>query len=152
MKKITKNTLVTLSLKIETEKGDLLDESEKLMYLHGGYKQIFQKLEDALESKQAQDTFNILLQPVDAFGEYDTSLVVKEPLSDLPEDIEIGTEFDGEDENTIWVLESIEDGYATLNANHELAGIPLRLSGEILELQELSDEAVKEVLNMEDEH
>ena len=152
MKKITKNTLVTLSLKIESEKGDLLDDSEKLMYLHGGYGQIFQTLEDELDSKQVHDIFNILLSPVDAFGEYDTSLVVSESINNLPEDIEIGTELDGEDENIVWVVESIENGYATLNANHELAGIPLRLSGEILELQELSDKAVQEVLNMEHEH
>ena len=152
MEKISKNTLVSLTLKIESQTGDLLDDSEKLMYLHGGYGQIFQKLENLLESKQVGDTFNTLLEPADAFGEYDLSLVLREPVEELPQDIEVGMELDGEDENVVWIVEKIEDGYVTLNANHELAGIPLVVSGEILELQDLSDEAAQEILNMEHEH
>ena len=151
MNTITKNTLVTINLKMESDKGDFLDDSEKLMFLHGGYGQIFQKLEDELESKQVGDTFDVLLKPVDAFGEYDESLVVTESLEDLPSEIEVGMDLDGEDESIVWIVESIEDGHATLNANHELAGVALRVTGEILELQQLSDEAVQEVLNMEHE-
>ena len=152
MEKITKNTLVTISLKIESENGDFLDDSEQLMYLHGGYGQIFPKLEEELELKSKSNTFNILLPPIDAFGEFDKSLHIKESLNDLPEDIEIGFELDGEDESTVWTVEDIKDGFAILNANHELAGIALRVSGEILELQHLSDEGVEEILNMEHEH
>jgi len=152
MEKITKNTLVTINLKIESENGDFLDDSEKLMYLHGGYGQIFQKLEDLLEMKQVGDSFNILLSPADAFGEYNESLVAKEPLNELPQEIELGMELDGEDESIVWIVESIEDGFATLNANHELAGIALRVSGEILELQHLTEEGVQEILNMEHKH
>ncbi|MEA3371956.1 MAG: peptidylprolyl isomerase, partial [Campylobacterota bacterium] len=146
------NTLVTLSLKIESENGDFLDDSEKLTYLHGGYGQIFQKLEESLASKQVGETFSLTLKPIDAFGEYDESLVVRESLKNLPQGIEVGMDLEGEDEENVWIIEKIEDGYATLNANHELAGITLVLSGEILELQHLSNEAVQEVLNMEHEH
>jgi len=152
MENITKNTLVTISLKIESENGDFLDDSEKLMFLHGGYGQIFQKLEDELEEKQVGDTFNVLLSPADAFGEYDKSLVLKEAISDLPKEIHLGMELESEDKDIVWIVESIEDGYATLNANHELAGIPLRVLGEVLELKKLSDEGVQEILNMEHEH
>ena len=151
MNTITKNTLVTINLKMESENGDFLDDSEKLMYLHGGYGQIFQKLEDELESKQVGDTFDVLLKPVDAFGEFDASLVVREALSELPQEIEVGMDLDSEDENLVWIVKKIEDGYATLNANHELAGVTLVVSGEILELQQLSDEGAQEVLNMEHE-
>lgn len=152
MEKITKNTLVSISLKLEDEKGNLLDESDEVMYLHGGYQQIFQKLEDELEGKKVGDTFNLLLTPAEAFGEYKESLVAKELLTDLPEDIAVGMELEGEDEETVWVVESIENEYALLNANHELAGVPLRASGEILEMEHLSDEGVQEILNMEHEH
>jgi len=37
---ITKNMLVTISLKMESENGSFLDDSEQLTYLHGGYGQI----------------------------------------------------------------------------------------------------------------
>lgn len=152
MKNIIKNTLVTISMKMESQKGDFLDDSEQLMYLHGGYGQIFQKLEESLELKQVGDTFHITLEPVDAFGIYDESLVVKESLQNLPQDVELGMDLEGEDEEKVWIVENIEDGYATLNANHELAGITLVLSGEILELEHLTPKAVQEVLSMEDEH
>ena len=152
MENISKNTLVSLSLKIESENGDFLDDSEKLIYVHGGYGQIFQKLEDLLESKQVGDTFNALLQPADAFGEYDTALVLTESLEELPNEIELGMELDGEDGSHVWIVEKMENGVATLNANHELAGIPLRVSGEILELQKLDDTEVDKILNMEHEH
>ncbi|MBN2783130.1 MAG: peptidylprolyl isomerase [Campylobacterales bacterium] len=152
METIQKNTLVSISLKLEDAKGNLLDDSDEVMYLHGGYNQIFQKLEDELDGKKIGDTFNIFLEPSDAFGEYDESLVTKEKLSDLPDDVEVGMELDGDDEDVVWVVESIEDGYAMLNANHELAGIPLRVSGEILELEHLSYDGVQEILNMQHEH
>jgi FKBP-type peptidyl-prolyl cis-trans isomerase SlyD len=152
METIKKNTLVSLSLTLEDEKGNIIDQSDELMYLHGGYGQIFQKLEDELEGKKVGDGFDLFLEPKEAFGEYDESLLLKESLDDMPEDVEVGMELDGEDEGIVWVVENIEDGYAILNANHELAGIPLRAKGSILEMEHLSDEGVEEILNMEHEH
>ena len=98
------------------------------------------------------DSFDLLLSPAEAFGEYNDALVAKELLSDLPEDIAVGMELEGEDEAIAWVVESIEGEYAVLNANHELAGVPLRVSGEVLEMEHLNDEGVQEILNMEHEH
>lgn len=152
MEKITKNTLVSISLKLSDQQGNVLDESDEVMYLHGGYDQIFKKLEEDLEGKKVGDSFDLLLNPSDAFGEYDNALVAKEPLSDLPEDIVVGMELEDEDEAVAWVVESIEGEYAVLNANHELAGVPLRVSGEVLETEHLSDAGVKEILNMEHHH
>jgi FKBP-type peptidyl-prolyl cis-trans isomerase SlyD len=152
MEKIKKNTLVSISLITEDEAGNLLAKSEEVMYLHGDYGQIFPKLEALLEGKKVGDHFTIFLTPTEAFGEYDESLVTKEPLDELPEDIDLGMEFETEEEETIWMVESIEDGYAILNANHELAGIPVRISGKVLELEQLSDEGAQEVLRMEHIH
>lgn len=152
MDKIKKNTLVSMLIKLEDEEGNIIDESEELMYLHGNYNQIFKKLEDELEGKKAGDTFHVLLTPAEAFGEYDESLVLKELLKDLPEDIAVGAELDGEEEGIVYVVESIEKKHAILNANHELAGIPLVASGKILEIEQLSDEAAEELLEAEHQH
>ncbi len=152
MDTITKNTLVAISLLTEDEAGNILEENEEIMYLHGAYGQIFQKLEEELEGKKLGDRFNLLLTPEEAFGIYDESLVTKEPLNEFPDDIALGVEFESENEDTIWVVEHIENGYAILNANHELAGIPIRVSGEVLQLEQLSDEGVQEVLNIKHAH
>lgn len=152
MDKIKKNTLVSMLIKLEDEEGNIIDESEELMYLHGGYNQIFKKIEDELEGKKAGDTFHVVLTPAEAFGEYEESLVLKELLKDLPEDIAVGAELDGEEEGIVYVVESIEKKHAILNANHELAGIPLVASGKILEIEQLSDEAAEELLHAERHH
>lgn len=52
----------------------------------------------------------------------------------------------------IYVIESIEQEYTILNANHPLAGIEIIATDEILEIEHLSDEAVEEVLKAEDHH
>jgi len=152
MDKIKKNTLVSMLLKLEDEEGNIIDESEELMYLHGGYGQIFQKLEDEFDGKKVGYTFCVMLTPSEAFGEYKESLVLKERLEDLPEDIFKGTELDGEDEGVVYVVESIDEEYAILNANHELAGISLVASGKILEIEQLSEEVAQELLKGEDHH
>lgn len=152
MDKIKKNTIVSMLIKLEDEEGNIIDESEELMYLHGGYNQIFKKLEDELEGKKVGDTFHVTLTPAEAFGEYDESLVLKELLEDLPEDIYVGAELDGEEEGIVYVIESIDKEHAILNANHELAGISLVVSGKILEIEQLSDEAAEKLLKEEHHH
>ncbi|MEA2047128.1 MAG: peptidylprolyl isomerase [Campylobacterota bacterium] len=152
MESITKNTLVAISLITKDEAGNLLEENEEIMYLHGNYGQIFQKLEEELEGKTYGDHFELFLTEEEAFGPYDDALVTKVSLEELPEDIALGMEFESENEDIIWMVEHIEDGYATLNANHELAGLPLRVSGEVLELEQLSDKGAQEILIMEHTH
>jgi FKBP-type peptidyl-prolyl cis-trans isomerase SlyD len=78
--------------------------------------------------------------------------VLKELLEDLPEDISIGTELDGEEEGVVYVVESIDKEHAVLNANHPFAGVALIASGDILEIEQLSDEAIEEILKAEHEH
>ena len=70
----------------------------------------------------------------------------------MPEDIAIGMELDGEEEGIVYVVESIDEEYAAINANHELAGITIIASGEILEIDHLSDEAVEKILKEEHHH
>jgi FKBP-type peptidyl-prolyl cis-trans isomerase SlyD len=152
MDKIKKNTLVSLFIKLEDNEGTLFDESEELMYLHGGYGQIFQKLEEELEGKKVGDAFCVALTPQEAFGEYDDTLVLKEMLEDLPEDIAVGMELEGEDESKVYIVESMDETYAILNGNHELAGIPIVVSGKVLDTQQLSETAAQELLDAQEDH
>ncbi|RBQ28486.1 FKBP-type peptidyl-prolyl cis-trans isomerase [Aliarcobacter vitoriensis] len=148
MTRIKKNTLVVLNIILKNDKGDIIVDKEELTYLHGGYNQIFPKLEQKLENKAIGDVFELILTPAEAFGEIDDSLIVKELLENLPKEISIGLELDGEN-GMIYIVENIEQEYAILNANHELAGITLLASGEILEVKHLSDKVVKELLKEE---
>lgn len=152
--KITKNILVNIDYRLSDEHGNHLNPGEEeLIYLHGGYGHVFSELEDALEGKNVDDSFKVTLTPAQAFGEYKEELVVREALSELPEDIYIGMELDTEDaSHIVYVVTNIEDDFALLNANHPLAGLTLTFEGKITELQELSEEEAKELLEHEHHH
>lgn len=149
--KITKDILVEIEYKLyDEEKKQLNPKEEELIYLHGGYGHVFEAFEKALEGKSVDDTFNITLEPEEAFGTYKEELLVRELLSDLPEDIALGMELEGEEidgeEPIVYIIKEIEDEYALLDANHPLAGKKLTFEGKIVELQSLSRAEIEELL------
>jgi FKBP-type peptidyl-prolyl cis-trans isomerase SlyD len=74
--KIAKDTVVSLNYELFDSTGELLERvDEQISYLHGGYDGIFPLVEEALHGKKAGDRCSVTMQPDDAFGEYDHSLV-----------------------------------------------------------------------------
>lgn len=155
---ITKDTLVSLDYRLTDAGGNLLNpDEEELIYLHGGYGQVFKKVEEALEGKSVGDSVDVELSPAEAFGEYDASLVVEEARSELPEEIDIGMELDGyleerPDDVIIYTVTELRDDTAVLDANHPLAGKRLRFEGTVQEIQELDETAVREILEHHHHH
>lgn len=149
---ISANTIVTLSCTLSDTDGNLIDEGqEPLIYLHGGYDQIFKPLEEQLEGKQIGDTFRILIKAADAFGEYDDSLKVTEPLEELPEDLEIGMELDSylddsPDEVILYRVTHIDEENAILDANHPLAGKDLVFEGSITDIIKADESMIREIM------
>jgi len=155
---IAKNTLVTLTYELFTSDGALLNpDDEPLMYLHGGYGQIFEKVEAELEGKKVGDDIYVALTPAEAFGEYDGSLVVEEALSELPEELEVGMEIEGHlesdpDDIIIYTVKEIRGDEAVLDGNHPLAGRSLVFDATVADVQPLDDAAVREILEHEHHH
>ncbi|MDA3945066.1 MAG: peptidylprolyl isomerase [Helicobacteraceae bacterium] len=148
---ITENRLVTLAYRLTNSKGELLNpDQEPLIYLQGGHGHVFKKVEETLEGKHIGESVSITLSPDEAFGDYDAALVVKEPLDELPEGItvkmEIETYEEGLDEATVYTVTEIKDGYALLDANHPMAGDSLTFEGTVEDIQELGEEAIREIL------
>lgn len=138
MNTVQKNAVVTISYKIQEIGGELLEESQEgFPYLHGGYENIFPKVEDAFDGKGVGTQVEIDLAPADAYGERDLSLVRVESLADLgiPE-LEIGDMLEEDVEETgetvIWRVIAIKDDEVMMDCNHPLAGIGIRFSGEVL--------------------
>ena len=154
---ITKNSLVTLNFRLVSPEGEPLYSEDDLMYLHGGYAQIFDRVEAALEGKSVGDTVSVPLSPAEAFGEYDGALVVEEALSELPDDLTVGMEIDGyseenPDEVTVYTVREIRGDEAILDGNHPLAGQPIVFEAEVTEIEALGDEAVREILEHDHHH
>jgi FKBP-type peptidyl-prolyl cis-trans isomerase SlyD len=130
---ITQNTVVTLVYRVTDSDGNLIDAGEHpLIYLHGGYGGIFEKIEEELLGQAAGFQKDIRLLPEEAFGEYDAELVMVEERNLFPEDIEVGMQFergteDGEDD-MLYTITDIAEGKVVVDGNHPLAGIPLVFS------------------------
>lgn len=146
--KIARNTVVTLHYKLSDAQGNLIEESqEPMVYLHGGYQNTLPKIEEALEGKEAGFDTIIQVEPDDAFGEYDTSLVKIEPRNRLPSPLEVGMQFEGaadesEEESLIYTVTDIAEDKVVLDGNHPLAGIALRFNLNVTNVRTATDEEI----------
>lgn len=127
--KIAKDTVVSLSYELFDSDGGLLEKVEDpVSYLHGGYDGIFPLVEEALHGKKVGDHCKVTMQPDDAFGEYDHTLVEVEPRNAFPEEIEVGMQFEGGPENSeeedfiLFTVVDVTDDEVTVDGNHPLAG------------------------------
>jgi len=147
--KIVKNSVVTARYTLKDAQDNLIEEGqEPMVYLHGGYDNIFPKIEEVLEGKEAGFSTIIQLNPEDAFGDYDAALVKVEPRNRFPSPLEVGMQFEGmpeeteEEEALIFTVTDIAEDKVVLDGNHPLAGIALRFSLTVESVREASDEEV----------
>jgi FKBP-type peptidyl-prolyl cis-trans isomerase SlyD len=131
---IARNTVVTLKYNVMDTDGSPVDEgAAPLVYLHGGYGGIFDRIEEELQGKGVGDALEVKLEPEDAFGEYDAELVAIESRQLFPDNIEVGMQFergseDGESEDALFTITDIADDKVVVDGNHPLAGIALVFS------------------------
>lgn len=109
----------------------------ELSYVHG-YGQLFPKLEQALEGRRAGESFQVQLEPEDAFGEYDAELVRLEKAARYGEGVTIGMEV--EEDQRLYRITDVAAGSVVLDGNHPLAGIALRFSVVILSVRPATQE------------
>ena len=144
---IVKDTVVTITYRVNDLEGNLLEQSdEPVSYLHGGYDNIFPLVEQALEGKQVGDTVDIKLQPADAFGEYEESLVRMETREVFPETIEVGMQFVGSPmdggEEMLYTVTDIADDKVVVDANHPYAGQAVHFQCIVAEIRPASPDEV----------
>ena len=144
---IIKNTVVTLQYIVRDPDGAIVDDGHHpLVYLHGGYDGIFPVLEEALHGKKVGEKLEIKLQPDDAFGEYDESLILVEDAKLFPDNIEVGMSFErvGEDGegDVIYRITEIADGKVVVDGNHPLAGVALVFDLTVAEVRPASAEEI----------
>jgi FKBP-type peptidyl-prolyl cis-trans isomerase SlyD len=147
---IGKDTVVTLTYQLTNLSGDLLEEATQEIpaaYLHGGYAGIFPKVEAALEGKGAGDALDLVLEPDDAFGEFDAELVRVELAHLFPENVAVGMQLEGGSEDghhqLLYTVTDVADGKVVVDGNHPLAGQSLRLQCKVEEVRAASSEEVE---------
>lgn len=131
---IARNTVVTLKYNVKDTDGTSIDEGgAPMVYLHGGYGGIFDRIEEELQGKDVGDALEVKLEPEDAFGEYDAELVAIEPRQLFPDNIEVGMQFergaeDGDSDDGLFTITDIADDKVVVDGNHPLAGMALVFS------------------------
>lgn len=143
---ITKDTVVTLSYRVSDAQGKQLEASEHPMaYLHGGYGNTFEKIEAALEGQQAGFATTVELQPEDAFGERDESLVQTIAKADFPPGVKVGGTLRGvadDGHERIFTVVKIKGPQVIIDGNHPHAGKVLKFALKVLEVRAASAEEV----------
>ncbi|OGA54932.1 MAG: peptidylprolyl isomerase [Betaproteobacteria bacterium RIFCSPLOWO2_12_FULL_62_13] len=130
---IARNMVVALHYELFDTDGNLVEKTDApIEYLHGGYDGIFPLVEKALDGKRIGDNCRVLLEPDDAFGEYDAELVHVEPRSKFPGDLAVGMQFEGRTEGSeetfVYTVTDIAEGKVVVDGNHPLAGQALDFS------------------------
>ncbi|MDD3342993.1 MAG: peptidylprolyl isomerase [Sulfurospirillaceae bacterium] len=151
---ITKNSVVTLEYTIKDTQGHLLDSgADPLIYLHGGYNDIFAKIEKELDGKKVGDSIEVALSPKESFGEYDESLVSIEERGEFDDQIFVGEQFveiiedefdEAEDQKISYTIKEITQETVTLDGNHPLAGIDVIFKAKVLEVRKATAKEIKE--------
>ena len=143
--KITKNSVVRLT--IEMIEGGAPGAAHEIQYLHGGYGNLFPKLEAALAGLEAGGKASVTLAPGDGFGEHDPSLIRREPRERLPQGVVLGSALHGqadeEGQRQVFRVTALSDTEATLDGNHPLAGRTVELRCEVLEVRAASQEEIE---------
>ena len=145
--KIEKNKFVSIHYTLTDADGNQLDSSvgkSPLGYVQGNG-MLIPGLEAQLEGKEAGAKFQAVVQPADAYGEYNEQLIATLPKSqfDGVGDIEIGMAFQatGEDGMPFIVrVVNVTDDSVTIDGNHELAGKTLTFDVEVVEVRDSTED------------
>jgi len=151
---ISKNSVVTLEYTITDTTQNLLDSgADPLIYLHGGYNDVFAKIEEALNGKKVGDSITVQLTPQESFGEYDDALVTIEERGEFDDNIYVGEQFvevieeedeTVEDQKISYTIKEITKENVTLDGNHPLAGIDVIFSATVLDVRKATAKEIKE--------
>jgi FKBP-type peptidyl-prolyl cis-trans isomerase SlyD len=143
---IAKDTAVTLRYKISDTTGKLLDQSEEpVAYLHGGYGNIFPKVEAELEGQVLGYKKVIELAPEDAFGLRDETLLQTIAKSQFPPGVKVGGQLEGrgaDGQPHVYTVLKIKGDQVFLDGNHAFAGKTLRFALEVIDVRPASAEEV----------
>ncbi len=144
---VCSNRWVRVRYRLFDAQGEAIETGEReWTYLHGGYGSVFPGIERVLEGAQVGETRSARLEPIDAFGEYDASLVRLVPRARFPSTLERGMSFEGvpgeADDGLIHIVTDFTEETVVLDANHPLAGMALHFDLEVIEVREATSEEI----------
>lgn len=142
--KIQDKNVVNIKYTLTDNDKNIIDRSEDgtFSFLIGAGN-IIPGLEKALLDKKPGDTFDVSIEPAEAYGEYNDTLIHKVPRTQFPPDMEIeaGMQFQGqsaEGQMTVVKVKEVKGDDILIDNNHPLAGVQLNFAVEITGVREAS--------------
>jgi FKBP-type peptidyl-prolyl cis-trans isomerase SlyD len=139
---------VTIGYTLKDDEGRVLDSSEggePLTYLHGSG-DIVPGLEKALDGKQPGDTVSVSLSPDEGYGQRNEGHIRNIPLRKLPAGkVEVGMQYQITTEAgpMMALVTAVRGDYATIDANHPLAGMRLHFDVKVVEVRDATKEELE---------
>jgi len=146
---VAKDKVVAFDYTLKDSNGQILDRSEDgdpLSYLHGAG-MIIEGLESALEGKAANEEFQVVVEPIDGYGDFDEGLRQQVPRSEFAdiEDLAVGTQFRVQADEGFMVVTVVDvnDEEVTVDGNHQLAGVTLHFDVKVREIRDATEEEIE---------
>lgn len=140
--------VVTMHYTLTDESGEVLDSSrggEPLSYLHG-HGNIIPGLEKALEGVNAGHKAKVSVPAAEGYGEKNPEAIFEAPREHFPPDMELKAgervTADGPEGPISFMIVSVNEKGAVLDANHPLAGQTLHFDVEIVRVREATQEEI----------
>jgi len=143
--KITSDKVITINYILKDDKGVVIDQSSdaSFAYLHG-HQNIIPGLESALEDKEKGDSFSLVIEPKDAYGEYNPEITQVIPRSAFGEvELEVGMQFHAESDvgqPVLITISEINGDDITIDGNPPLAGVTLHYDVDVMDVRDATAE------------
>jgi FKBP-type peptidyl-prolyl cis-trans isomerase SlyD len=142
---IDKDSAVTIRLTVVDGKGKVLESGKApVAYLHG-YDNLLPKIEEALQGQEIGFKATMNLDPDDAFGVRDESLLRTIAKKDFPPGVKVGGMMEGYSESgeeMVYTVLKIKGDQVMLDGNHPLAGSSLKVNVQVLDIRAATPEEI----------
>ena len=145
---VTKNNIISIYYSVTDMDGNMIDsnkEFEPLQYLHGG-ENILPSIEAALEGAVINEEREVILEPHQAYGDYNDQLIVSVNKEKFPAHLghpEQGMIVDI-DEGGEMIVIALKDDKVILDGNHPLAGKTLHFSVKVVSVREATTDELQQ--------
>lgn len=146
---VQNNVVVSMeyTLQVDNEEIDSSKGQEPLQFLVG-HGNIISGLEREMMGMKVGESKDIVVQPADAYGEFDEDAYMDVPRKEFPGDLQIeeGSELtvrDDSGQSRYARIDAIEGETVRLNFNHPLAGDELHFNVKVLDVREPTNEELE---------
>ena len=134
---ISQHCVVALTWVLTDTLGEQLDVLDEPLDFFVGGGDLLPVIEQALQGHRAGDALQVHIEPDQAFGDFDDSLLFLEPRALFPAALEVGMLIEGSalpkgcnpdaPPHTLFTVTDVYPEHVVLDGNHPLAGIAIRL-------------------------